>query len=319
MQIERREFVRGLVAAAVGYQFAGCDSEQSSAPSKTASLGEALPLEFQTASALCGMLKRREIGSRELTEHFISRIEEHDERINAVVVRDFDRALAAADAADEAIASGRDLGPLHGLPMTIKESYNIAGLPTTWGIPPLKDNIATSDAEVVKRFKTAGAHFLGKTNVPLKLADIQSYNGIYGTTNNPWDTARTPGGSSGGAAAALAAGLTALESGSDIGGSIRNPCPLLRGLWAQADLEYCPATRAFPARKGGSARPSRCRTAGTQRPRSCTRDGRGGWCGSPQRSWLEARSTAADGSQAVGVPSRALANRQPCSGQRRDR
>ena len=180
-------------------------------------------LEFETASALCTMLKSREISSRELTEHFIARIEEHDKKINAVVVRDFDRALSAAAAADEAIASGRELGPLHGLPMTIKESYNIAGLPTTWGIPAFKDNIATEDAEVVKRFKTAGAHFLGKTNVPFQLVDFQSFNEIYGTTNNPWDLTRTPGGSSGGAAAALAAGLTALESGSDLGGSIRNP------------------------------------------------------------------------------------------------
>ena len=183
----------------------------------------AVPLEFKTASQLCAMLKGREISSRELTEHFIGRIEKHDEKINAVVVRDFDRALAAADAADEAIASGRELGPLHGLPMTIKESYNIAGLPTTWGIPAFKDNIATDDAEVVKRFKAAGAHFLGKTNVPFQLVDFQSFNDVYGTTNNPWDTSRTPGGSSGGAAAALAAGLTALESGSDLGGSIRNP------------------------------------------------------------------------------------------------
>jgi amidase len=182
-----------------------------------------MSLEFESAVILAGKLKRKEISSRELTEHFIARIEKHDVTLNAVVVRDFDRALAAADVADEAIAQGHDLGLLHGLPMTIKEAYNIAGLPTTWGIPPLKDNIASSDAETVKRFKRAGAHFLGKTNVPLELSDFQSYNDIYGTTNNPWDTSRTPGGSSGGSAAALAAGLTVLESGSDIGGSIRNP------------------------------------------------------------------------------------------------
>jgi amidase len=107
--------------------------------------------------------------------------------------------------------------------MTIKEAYDVAGLPTTWGIPAFKNNIARTDAEVVKRFKAAGAHFMGKTNVPLELGDFQSYNDIYGTTNNPWDVQRTPGGSSGGSAAALAAGLTGLESGSDIGSSIRNP------------------------------------------------------------------------------------------------
>src|SRR5262249_12899075 len=151
------------------------------------------------------------------------RIERHDGALNAVVVRDFERARAAAEAADQALAAGRDLGPLHGVPMTIKESYDIAGLPTTWGIPDFRNNIAETDSETVRRFKEAGAHFMGKTNVPLQLADFQSFNDIYGTTNNPWNVSLTPGGSSGGSAAALAAGLTALESGSDIGGSIRNP------------------------------------------------------------------------------------------------
>jgi len=182
-----------------------------------------MSIAFDSAGDLVARLKRKEIGSRELTEHYIARIEEHDPAVNAIVVRDFDRALAAADAADRALAEGRDLGPLHGLPMTIKESFNIAGLPTTWGIPAFAENIAEDDAEVVKRFKAAGAVFMGKTNVPMELADFQSYNDIYGTTGNPWDTDRTPGGSSGGAAAALAAGLTGLENGSDIGGSIRNP------------------------------------------------------------------------------------------------
>lgn len=182
-----------------------------------------MSLEFDTATELVRKLKGKEISSRELTQHYIARIERHDQTLNAVVVRDFERALEAAAAADKALAAGRDLGPLHGLPMTIKEAYNIAGLPTTWGIPPLKDNIATEDAEMVKRFKAAGAHFMGKTNVPLQLMDFQSYNEIYGTTSNPWDISRGPGGSSGGSAAALAAGLTGLESGSDIGGSIRNP------------------------------------------------------------------------------------------------
>ena len=107
--------------------------------------------------------------------------------------------------------------------MTIKESYDIAGLPSTWGVPQAANNVAQADAVVVERFKNAGALFLGQTNVPINLGDFQSYNEIYGTTNNPWDVTRTPGGSSGGSAAALAAGLTGLDSGSDIGGSIRNP------------------------------------------------------------------------------------------------
>jgi amidase len=182
-----------------------------------------MTLAFESAVELARRIRAKELSSRDLTEHFIERIERFDGDINAVVVRDFERARAAADAADAALARGRDLGPLHGLPMTIKESYDVAGLPTTWGIPDFRDNIATSDAEAVRRLKNAGAHFVGKTNVPVELADFQSFNPIYGTTRNPWNLERTPGGSSGGSAAALAAGLTGLESGSDIGGSIRNP------------------------------------------------------------------------------------------------
>jgi amidase len=185
--------------------------------------GAADTLGFKSTIELARMLREREIGSVELTEYFIGRIERFDGALNAVVVRDFERALAAAAAADEAFARGDDLGPLHGLPITVKEAYDVAGLPTTWGIPPLAQNIAQRDAAVVARLKGAGAHVMGKTNVPLNLADLQSYNDIYGTTNNPWNLERTPGGSSGGAAAALAAGLTGLESGSDIGGSIRLP------------------------------------------------------------------------------------------------
>jgi|TARA_Y100000310_G_scaffold64786_2_gene60319 amidase len=178
---------------------------------------------FKSAIELAQMIKDKRMSSREMTEYFIGRIEKYDGDVNAVVVRDFERALQAADAADAALAKGDDLGPLHGLPMTIKESYNIAGLKTHWGYPRFKDNVVDSDADTVTKMKEAGALFMGKTNVPVGLADFQSYNEIYGTTGNPWDTSRTPGGSSGGSAAALAAGFTGLEAGSDIGGSIRNP------------------------------------------------------------------------------------------------
>lgn len=180
-------------------------------------------LGFKTAVQLAGMIRNKEIGSLELTQYFIDRIERLDTQLNAVVVRDFDRAVDAARKADSLTMRGDVLAPLHGLPMTIKESFDIAGLPTTWGIPELSDNIATRDSDVVTRFKTAGAHFLGKTNVPTGLGDFQTYNDIYGTTRNPWNLQRTPGGSSGGSAATLAAGMTSLDSGSDIGGSIRNP------------------------------------------------------------------------------------------------
>ena len=180
-------------------------------------------LAFRTAREHAADLRAKRISSVELTEHYIARIEARDDAINAVVVRDFDRAREAAEDADAMLAAGAEVGPLHGVPMTIKESYDLAGQPTTWGVPELAGNVAREDAESVKAYKAAGAHFLGKTNVPLNLADFQSYNEIYGTTHNPWDVTRTPGGSSGGSAAALAAGFSALESGSDIGGSIRNP------------------------------------------------------------------------------------------------
>jgi len=180
-------------------------------------------LAFMPAVDLARMIREKEISSVELTRYFIDRIERYDETINAVVVRDFDRALSAAARADEALMRGDLFGPLHGLPMTVKEAYNVAGLPTTWGDPRFRDNTAVSDSAVVASYKASGAHILGKTNVPILFRDAQSYNDIYGTTNNPWNLERTPGGSSGGSAAALAAGLTGLESGTDIAGSIRGP------------------------------------------------------------------------------------------------
>lgn len=180
-------------------------------------------LAFLPATALARRIREREIGCRELLEHYLSRVEKYDARLNAVVVRDFDRARADADAADAALKRGDSLGPLHGVPMTVKESFDVAGLPTTWGLARYKDVPAASDALAVERFRAAGAVVFGKTNVPVYLADWQTFNPVYGTTNNPWDTTRVPGGSSGGSAAALAAGLTGLEAGSDIGASIRNP------------------------------------------------------------------------------------------------
>ena len=187
-------------------------------------------LAFLPAHDLARRLRRREMSSLELLDHFLARIQRLGSPINAVVVLDTERARARARAADAALARGELWGPLHGLPITVKESFNVAGLPTTYGYAAFKDNIASTDAVLVQRLQAAGAVLFGKTNVPTSLADWQSFNPVYGTTANPWDTGRTPGGSSGGAAAALAAGFTALELGSDIGASIRNPAHYC-GVW----------------------------------------------------------------------------------------
>jgi amidase len=177
---------------------------------------------FATAVELSAALKAKKVSAVELAEDAIGRIERHDGKINAICVRDFSRARAAARAADAALARG-EARPLLGIPLTVKESYNVAGLPTTWGFPAQKDYVPQEDALPITRVKDAGCVIIGKTNVPVGLGDWQSYNDIYGITNNPYDLARTPGGSSGGSSAALAAGYGALSLGSDIGGSLRAP------------------------------------------------------------------------------------------------
>jgi amidase len=180
-------------------------------------------LHFQSATAIAAAIRSGALGARDALEHFLGRVDAHNGAVNAIVFEDRAGARARADAADKARAAGARLGPLHGVPMTIKESYQLEGAPTTFGIPTMRGNVTERTALGVRRLVAAGANVFGKTNVPIRLADFQSYNEIYGTTNNPYDLARTPGGSSGGSAAALAAGLTGLEIGSDIGGSIRNP------------------------------------------------------------------------------------------------
>ncbi|MFE5852641.1 amidase [Streptomyces sp. NPDC056500] len=177
---------------------------------------------FQTAEELATALRAGEVTSAELTDEAIARIERNDNVINAICVPDFDRARAAARGADQARVRG-EVRPLLGIPVTVKESYNIAGLPTSWGLPQHRDYVPAEDAVQTSRLKAAGAVVLGKTNVPLGLQDIQSFNEIYGTTNNPWDHDRTSGGSSGGSAAALASGFGVLSIGSDLAGSLRTP------------------------------------------------------------------------------------------------
>src|SRR5438552_4824807 len=169
----------------------------------------------------------------------------HDGTLNAIVTRDFERARRQAEAADTARARGEE-GPLLGLPMTLKESINVTGLRTTVGVPEWSRFVSDHDAPATTRVRKAGAVVVGKTNVPPVLADWQADNPIFGRTVNPWDPARTPGGSTGGGAAALAAGLTPLEVGSDIGGSIRVPAAFC-GVYGHKPSETAlPRSGQFP-------------------------------------------------------------------------
>ena len=237
VQPSRRSFMGGMAATAAALLPVAANARDADGGSEE--------LAYRTAGDLVKAIAGRQLSSRELVDSAISRIEALDPKINAVVVRDFDRARIAADAADAALACGEQR-PLLGLPMTVKEQFNVAGLPTTWGHPKFKDWRPDADALAVQRLKAAGAVILGKTNVPVDLADAQSYNEVYGTTNNPWDLARTPGGSSGGAAAALAAGFVPLELGSDIGGSLRSPAHFCGVFSHKPSLDLVPQRGSGP-------------------------------------------------------------------------
>jgi amidase len=176
-----------------------------------------------SARELLARMARREISSRELLDHLLARVARLDESLNAVVTLDLERARSRADAADAALARGESWGPLHGLPVTIKDTWETAGLRTTSGAPQYASHLPATDAVAVGRLRDAGCVVFGKTNTPLLGGDVQTYNAVFGVTRSAWDATRTPGGSSGGAATAVATGMTAFELGSDIGGSIRTP------------------------------------------------------------------------------------------------
>ncbi|HEX5691746.1 MAG TPA: amidase [Roseiflexaceae bacterium] len=180
-------------------------------------------LTFTTATDLAEMIRTRQVSAIEVLEAQLAHIAAHNPALNAVVTLDEAGARERARSADAALAKGEEWGPLHGVPMTLKDAHAVAGMRTTCGFPPLADYVPPEDGSAAARLKAAGAIIMGKTNVPTLLADAQTDNPIFGRTNNPWDLARTPGGSSGGACAAVAAGMTPLEVGTDLSGSIRMP------------------------------------------------------------------------------------------------
>jgi amidase len=177
---------------------------------------------FRSATELSSLIRSKKLGSEELLDMYLERIDKNNPRVNAVIAMDVAGARRRAKAADDALAKGEHWGPFHGLPVTIKDSFDLAGLPATWGVPELRDHRPATNALAVQRLIDSGAIAFGKTNVAAYLIGWATANDIYGMTSNPWDLARSPGGSSGGAAAALAAGLTALDIGVDFGGGVRN-------------------------------------------------------------------------------------------------
>ncbi len=182
-----------------------------------------LPIHFRSALEQGRLLRAGKMSAQELLALCLDQYARHNGALNAVVVTDLDRAKASAAAADRRYKRGKPLSPIDGVPMTAKESFDWKGTPSTWGAPAYRDKTATEDAAAITRLTDAGAVMYGKTNVPFMLADWQSFNDVYGTTSNPWDVKRAPGGSSGGSAVALTTGMSALEIGSDIGASLRNP------------------------------------------------------------------------------------------------
>ncbi|HKZ05221.1 MAG TPA: amidase [Methylomirabilota bacterium] len=217
--------------------------------------GGADELDFASALDAARAIRAGKVSSVELTNRMLARIAQHNGRLNAIVTLTADTALSRARAADAARARGEWWGPFHGVPVTIKDTYEVDGVRTTAGLVGLKDNVAPRDAVVVTRLKDAGAVVLGKTNVPPGAADWQSYNPIFGQSNNPWDLGRTPGGSTGGGAAALAAGLCYLEPGSDLAGSIRIPAHFCGLYGHKPTLDLVPQRGHIPPPPGIPATP----------------------------------------------------------------
>ncbi|HJV57400.1 MAG TPA: amidase [Methylomirabilota bacterium] len=244
MTLDRRAFLAGGVALAGAAVL----------PARAARAAAA-DLDFASALEAARAIRAGQVSSVELTARMLDRIAQHNPKLNAIVVVAADTALARARAADEARARRESWGPFHGVPITIKDTFEVAGVTTTAGAPSLRTHVPTRDAAVVARLLGAGAVVLGKSNVPIFASDWQSYNAVYGQTNNPWDVARTPGGSTGGGAAALAAGLSYLEPGSDLAGSIRIPAHFCGVYGHKPSLDVVPMRGHIPPPPGISAAP----------------------------------------------------------------
>ena len=197
-------------------------------------------------------IKEGKFTSRELLELTIERIESVNPELNAVVTMDLDLARKLADEADDKLKAGAVVGPLHGIPITVKDALETAGIRSTGGATELHNHVPDRDAPVVKAVKEAGAIVLGKTNLPRWSGDIQAYNDMFGTTVNPWNSDRVPGGSSGGAAAAVSAGLSSFEIGTDIGGSIRFPASFCGIYGHKPSFGVVPSTGYIDHEAGGT-------------------------------------------------------------------
>ena len=211
-------------------------------------------LTFLTASELANLIRQRKVSSQDVLTAHLNHIATHNSSLNAIVTLDEERSRQRAKEADEALVHGEIWGPLHGVPVTIKDVFETAGLRTTSGFKPLASYIPKQDATVVARLRQAGAVIMGKTNTPEMAGDEQTCNPLFGRTNNPWNLDRTPGGSSGGSAAAVASGMTPLDIGSDIGGSVRNPAHFC-GVFSLKPSDYrVPFTGHIPPPPGSKSR-----------------------------------------------------------------
>lgn len=209
-------------------------------------------LPFRSAKELASLIRRKKVSALELLDLYLARVERHNPALNAVVAMDVGQARKRAGGRP-GTGQGQTLGATARRAHDDQGSFDVAGLPTTWGLPAYADNIAKHSSVPVERMEAAGVVLFGKTNVPAWLADWQSYNAVYGTCNNPWDVTRTPGGSSGGSAAVLAAGLTGIEAGSDIGASIRNPAHYCGVYGHKPTYEICASRgQALPGVLSGS-------------------------------------------------------------------